>query len=345
MSLNRCIVFAFFFVSFLRGVTVWAEDLNIYFKTTPRIELLRPYADPVNMSLLITGADGRPVKQGMVDIRLDAPEPGRFFSTDFPFVEGTRLSEMRMELRQGRANWKYLFPIRGEYRLAVVVTTLDGGKASKDFKFYVRENQKKWFALTGFSIGLFLLGLMAGRVFTAGPKSALIVLFAVALLVESSQAAEPPRVPETENAGLEIEGATVGTPTAVRWFFKNAEIAGKSNALLTLTITHLEKEKIAFGVERIPVDKEFSLKFQFTDGAEYRVVALAEIPGKPPLRSEKVIGVTAIEPPAKASVPALAYFVGVIALGLATGRWTKRRAVVPYLKLLSQHSRAPFGNS
>lgn len=309
-------------------MTVWAEDLNIYFKTTPRIELLRPFADPVNMSLLITGPDGRPVKQGVVDIRLDAPEPGRFFSTDFPFVEGTRLSEMRMELRQGRANWKYLFPIRGEYRLAVVVTTTDGGKASKDFKFYIRENQKKWFALTGFSIGLFLLGLIAGRVFT-GAKSAMIALFAVALLVESSRAGEPPRVEETENAGLEIEAATVGTPTAVRWFLKNAEIAGKSNALLTLTITHLEKEKIAFEVERIPVDREFSMKFQFADGAEYRVVALAEVPGKPPLRSEKVIGVTAMEPPAKASVPALAYFVGLIALGLVTGRWTKRRAIVP----------------
>ena len=305
MSLKLCALFAFFFVSFLPGVTVWAEDLTIYFKTTPRIELLRPYADPANMSLLITGADGRPVKQGVVDIRLDAPEPGRFFSTDFPFVEGTRLSEMRMELRQGRANWKFLFPIRGEYRLTVVATTADGGKASKDFKFYIRENQKKWFALTGFSVGLFLLGLMAGRVFT-GAKSAMIALFAAALLVGSSRAAEPPRVDETENAGLEIGAATVGTPTAVRWFLKNAEIAGTSNTLLTLTITHLEKEKIAFEVERIPVDKEFSMKFQFTDGAEYRVVALAEVPGKPPLRSEKVIGVTAIEPPAKASVPALA---------------------------------------
>jgi hypothetical protein len=164
LSLKLCALFAFFFVSFLPGVTVWAEDLTIYFKTTPRIELLRPYADPANMSLLITGADGRPVKQGVVDIRLDAPEPGRFFSTDFPFVEGTRLSEMRMELRQGRANWKFLFPIRGEYRLTVVATTADCGKASKNFKFYVRENQKKWFALTGFSVGLFLLGLMAGRV-------------------------------------------------------------------------------------------------------------------------------------------------------------------------------------
>ena len=281
------------------------------------------------MSLLITGADGKPLERGVVDIRLDAPEPGRFFSTDFPFVEGTRLSEMRMELRQGRANWKYLFPIRGEYRLTVVVKTVDGGKASKDFKFYVRENQKKWFALTAFSVGLFLLGLVAGRVFTAGPKSAMIALLAVALLVEFSRAAQSPSAEGTENAGLEIGAPKVGMPTLVRWFLKNPEMAGKSSALLTLTITHLEKEKIAFAVDRIPVADEFSMKFQFTDGAEYRVVALAEVAGKPPLRSEKVMGVTAMEPPAKASVPALAYFIGLIALGLGTGRWTKRRAVVP----------------
>jgi hypothetical protein len=312
---------------FFPGTPLHAEDMNIYFKTSPRVELLRPYADPADMSLLITGSDGRPVKQGVVDIRLDAPEPGRFFSTDFAFVEGTRLSEMRMELRQGRANWKYLFPIRGEYRLAVAVRTADGGTASKDFKFYVRENQKKWFALTGFFIGLFLLGLMAGRVFT-GAKSAVIALFAVALLVESNRAGEPPRARETAHADLEIGAATVGTPTAVRWFLKGDEIAGKANVLLTLTITHLEKEKTAFAVERMPVGNEFVMKFQFTDGAVYRVVALAEVVGKPTLRSEKVIGVTAVEPPAKASVPALAYFVGVIALGLATGRWTKRRALV-----------------
>jgi hypothetical protein len=328
LSLTKLIGLVFVAVPFFLSAPLHAEDVNIYFKTSPRVELLRPYADPADMSLLITGADDRPVKRGFVDIRLDAPPPGRFFSTDFPFVEGTRLIEMRMELRQGRANWKYLFPIRGEYHLAVVVTTENGGKATKDFKFHVRENRKKWFALTGFSAGLFLLGLAAGRIFT-GVKSESVVFLALALLVGSSLAVGAPAAEGTENAGLEIGAATVDTPTVVRWFLKNAEITDKSNALLTLTITHLEKEKIAFAVDRIPVGKEFSMKFQFTDGAEYRVTALAEVPGKPPLRSEKVIGVTAIEPPAKASVPALAYFVGLIALGLGIGRWTKRRAIVP----------------
>ena len=125
---------------------VWADELNIYFKTTPAVEHLRPYADPAILSLLVTDANGRPLTEGSVALRLDAPRSGVFFSTDFPWVEGTRLQEVELNLRQGRANWKYLFPIRGEYRLAVSVSTADGRKANKEFTFNVRENEKKWAA-------------------------------------------------------------------------------------------------------------------------------------------------------------------------------------------------------
>ena len=104
----------------------WAEDINIYFKASPRLELLYPYSDPATLTLLVTGADGKPVSQGRVAIGLEAPAPGWFFSTDFPLVEGSRLLDMSLPLRQGRAEWKYLFPIRGEYRLTVEFTALDG---------------------------------------------------------------------------------------------------------------------------------------------------------------------------------------------------------------------------
>jgi hypothetical protein len=36
--------------------------------------------------------------------------------------------------------------------------------------------------------------------------------------------------------------------------------------------------------------------------------------------------VTGVEPPAAAMLQALAYFVALIALGLAAGRWSKRRS-------------------
>jgi hypothetical protein len=149
------------------GSPVRAEEFNIYFKASPRLELLHPYSDPATLTLLITGADGRPVAQGSLAIRLDAPKPARFFSTDFPFVEGSRLLEMTLPLRQGKAEWKYLFPIRGEYLLAVDFIAPDGRKAAKTFNFKIRENKQKWFFLGLFSLALFVFGVVAGRIFTS----------------------------------------------------------------------------------------------------------------------------------------------------------------------------------
>ena len=137
-------------VSFLFASPLGAEEINIYFKTSPKVEFLRPYADPANLSLLVTAADGRPLERGSVEIRLDAPKSGRFFSTDFPIVEGTRLTELRLPLRQGRANWKYLFPIRGEYNLAVEVESGDGKKARKDFQIKINENSISGICSAGF---------------------------------------------------------------------------------------------------------------------------------------------------------------------------------------------------
>ena len=319
----RIISLASFTAAFLLVVPARADELNIYFKTTPNIEWLRPYADAATMSLLVTDANGRPLTDGSVAIQLDAPRSGVFFSTDFPWVEGTRLQEMQLDLRQGRANWKYLFPIRGQYRLAVNVSTADGRKASKEFTFNVRENEKKWGTLAAFSAGLFFLGFIAGRVFTAAPKEIVIILFA--LLTASGARADTSSSQYDASALLEVAPATVGRPTLVRWRFNSDFDPESSRVLLSLAIVHLEKAKTVFEVERIPVLGEFAMNFQFTDGAEYRLVAVGEKPGRPPIRSEKFVSATALEPPTKAMIPAFGYFIGLIAIGLIAGRWSKRR--------------------
>jgi hypothetical protein len=322
LSLRILTALAFSSLFLLIALSVRAEEINIYFKTTPRSELLRPFYDPVDLSLLITGADGKPIEQGTVDVRLDAPKPGWFFSTDFPLVEGTRLSEMRLRLRQGRAVWKSLLPIRGEYHLAVDVLTKDGRKASETFTFKVRESGVKWLALGGFSIGLFSLGFIAGRIFTG--KITRVALLATVFLPVC-----PPIAAAREDkpaAALEIEPATVGKLSAVRWYLTNAAPSDKPNALLSLTIKHLEKDKIAFAVETLPVAGEFLLKFHFPDGAPYRVTANAQMVGGSLIRNEQVVEVTGVEPPAGAMVPALTFFVAIIVLGLGVGRWSKRRS-------------------
>lgn len=275
------------------------------------------------MSLLITGSDGRPIRQGTVNVRLDAPKSGHFFSTDFPWVEGSRLQEMRLELRQGRANWKYLFPIRGEYRLGVDVETPDGKKASKEFTFRIREREEKWATLAAFSAALFCLGFVAGRIFTHAPTTA--VALALGLLLVSNGFTADEKA-DGDDAALEVGPATVGTPALVLWHAPAGVVGESSAEALSLTIVHLEKGKTAFEMERVPIAGDFAMKFEFTDGAEYRVSALAQQAGKPPRRSEKIISATALEPPIKAMIPAFAYFVGLIGLGLGAGRSSKRKA-------------------
>jgi hypothetical protein len=269
------------------------------------------------------------VAQGSLAIRLDAPKPARFFSTDFPFVEGSRLLEMTLALRQGKAEWKYLFPIRGEYLLAAEYIAPDGRKAAKTFNLKIRENKQKWLFLGLFSLALFVLGVVAGRIFS-GPGSigatgvAAWLLLALAGLLSAMESAAGQA---GEQFGwLEIAPATVGKPTSVRWRLGGDEQAEKSMASLTLTIAHPEKDKIVFALERLPVAGEFAMNFQFTDGAEYRVAATAYVAGRPLLRTERNIAALAAEPPAGALLPAIGFFVGLIALGLAVGRWSKRRA-------------------
>ena len=314
---------------FLLNSSLWAEDISIYLKASPRLELLHPYSDPATLTLLVTGSDGKPVAQGRVAIRLEAPEPGRLFSTDFPLVEGSLLLDMRLPLRQGRAEWKYLFPIRGQYRLTVEFTALDGQQATKTFTLAIREDKQKWVFLTIFSLALFAVGVMAGRIFTSRSVPTRKTTAGLVVLLASSMASiETVRAQGTERGGqfgwLEIDPATVGKLSKVRWRLSGEADASSHSVLLTLTITHLEKGKMVFSVERLPVESEFAMDFQFTDGADYRVSAIAYATGGRMLRTEQNIAVTGVEPPAPAMIPAIGFFLAVIALGLVVGRWSRR---------------------
>jgi hypothetical protein len=264
-----------------------------------------------------------------LDIRLDAPVPGRFFSTDFPLVEGSQLVELRLPLSRGKAEWKYLFPIRGEYRVAVDVITTEGRQVSRTFALPVREHKTKWYLLGLFTLGLFAVGIMAGRIFThgsSGGKKKLAVFLLLAISCFASPMALAAQESGTEGyfGWLEIDPPTVGKPAHVHWRLKGEGSAEAGVALLTMTITHLEKGKAVFAVERLRVAGEFSLKFHFPDGADYRVIAIADLPGRQSVRAERHVSVTAVEPPVTAMFPAVTFFLAVVAVGLGVGRWSKK---------------------
>jgi hypothetical protein len=332
LPLNSLAALLLVLASWFLGSPLWAEDFIFYFKTAPNVDQLRPFLEPATLSLLVTDPGGRPVSRGSVEILLEAPKTGRFFSTDFPLVEGSRLTEFRLPLRSGKAEWKYLFPIRGEYRLTVNLTTADGKLANKIFQFSIRENRQKWIFLGVFSLALFALGTIAGRIFTqAHARQAKTFVVALVLFlgywpISSGAAAEPEVARPRYTARLEITPPTVGQPALVSWRLNDAASADLPRGLLSLAITHLEKGMLVFAVERMPVHGEYSMKFHFTDGAEYRVTASAEVGGRRVIRSEQLVSVTAVEPPTAAMVPALGYFLVVIALGLGAGRWSRLAA-------------------
>ena len=328
MSLKSLLALVAVAVSALLAAPLWAQDLNILFKTSPSIDRLRPHAGRVGLSVLVTDAVGKPIESGWAEIRLDAPKPGGFFSTDIPLVEGTRLAEMRLPLKNGKAEWQYEWPIRGEYRLAVEASTVDGKKVSKTFDITVRESSTKWLMLGGFNLGLFLFGFIAGRIFTATKGSAASLI--VALLLSAT--ALPPAVAQisqaleqTVEATLTVEPAVVGKASRITWRLDGGVNVPSKGAMLTLVITQLEEGHTVFAIEKLLVAGEFALYFQFVDGSEHSVTAVAELPGRNPIRTEQRVSVTAVEPPATAALPAMVLFLFVLALGLGVGRWSKLR--------------------
>ena len=130
-------------------------------------------------------------------------------------------------------------------------------------------------------------------------------------------------------ARLEVDPAQVGRPSQIRWRLSEPKSGNPVPARLTLTITHLEEGRQVFFLDNIPTDGDFSLWFHFTDGAPYRITSVAQVEGREPVREERIITVTGVEPPREAIFPALFFFLVVIALGLAAGRISRRRSPHP----------------
>jgi hypothetical protein len=309
---------------------VSARELGVQFKTLPALDQLRPFSETATIIVSVTNSGGTPIEEGRVQIRLDAPKPDRFFSTDFPFVEGSRLLEMQLPIQDGKVQWQYLFPIRGEYLMAVEAANAPDRKTATIFRMAVRENERKWIFLGLFTLGLFFLGFVAGRLFTSSKLVTkdniafwvLLFFFGVISLGEECSA----EVNTGKYAArLEISDPRVGKLSRIRWNLIGLKEAERRLVNLNLRITHLEKGKTVFALEKLAVTKEFSLNFQFTDGDQYRIEAIAELDGQELTHSQETISVSGIEPPPSASIPAIAFFLTVISLGLGTGRWSRRR--------------------
>jgi len=124
-------------------------------------------------------------------------------------------------------------------------------------------------------------------------------------------------------AELEVGPAVVGQPSQIDWRLSDRHNGRPAPAQLTLTITHLEKGKRVFFLDRIPTEGSFSLKFHFTDGSAYRITSLGWVQGRGAVQEQREVHVTAVEPAREAIYPSLFLFLAVIALGLAAERFSR----------------------
>jgi hypothetical protein len=304
---------------------IHAGEFAIGLTASPPFEQLIPGAEAARLIVTVISAEDRRGADGSISVRLDAPPPGGFLSTDLPLVEGTRLLEMRVPLIDGRAEWRQAFPIRGEYRLTAEFAGSGGLESRRTVTFYIHENSRKWLVLGAFAAALFIAGVAAGRVFSAAGglgRSSRGLLLVVVLYVSSSTAHASEQAPQQREqlSMLEVGPAAVGVPALIRWRFDRTGVNPEPPIKLTLTVVHRETSKVVFALEKITVAHEFALDYQFTDGAEHRVTAVAESNGSEIARNEQTVDVRARAPSLRQKLPPLVLSGALLIIGLVAGR-------------------------
>jgi hypothetical protein len=143
-------------------VTAAAGPVTVELETVPPLNEVRPLADPTQLVLAIFDAERKPIPDGRVRVRLQAPDSNWPLSTDLPAVEGKRLIDIELAVVDGNADWEYLFPIRGVYRLEVTTFDEKGERAQKIFHLSIKESRLKLFYLASFIAVLFVVGFCMG---------------------------------------------------------------------------------------------------------------------------------------------------------------------------------------
>jgi len=156
--------------TFIPSPTLAAEenDLQIQVQSTPAFNAIKPNFDSP-FSIVVKDSKGQPVKDVELAFTLESPATKFFPSTDVPRVEGLTLMQSKVFVPEGKLDFRYAFPIRGEYALTVKATpTVNPNQAvEKTLHFTINENPAKVRNVSIFISGLLLLGFATGYILTS----------------------------------------------------------------------------------------------------------------------------------------------------------------------------------
>ena len=169
-----------FYVSM--SATTAQSNISVALETDPTPSQIVPDFDLVHTVITVVGENGQPLENAHLSLTLDSPDGNPILSTDFPFVEGTRLLAANEVLPAGRFEFDYIYPIRGDYDLNVEVTPPGGATFPETLNLTVRENPGELRVLLVFLVILAIFGMLSGWVVGRGARARQLPVSAILLL-------------------------------------------------------------------------------------------------------------------------------------------------------------------
>jgi hypothetical protein len=132
---------------------------------------------PTKFVIEARGPQG-PLRNALIDFEVTAPAFGPLAGSDIPAIEGTTLLKSRFGAPEGRLEFDYVVPIRGDYKVQVQALPGAGATfqpATRELDLVVNERPSEIVNFWMLIAGLFFVGLAAGALlgyFNRGARSA-----------------------------------------------------------------------------------------------------------------------------------------------------------------------------
>ncbi len=338
-----------------------AQQPTLEVHTTPPLAQVVPDDTLTTVRLQAATAAGDPIKNANYLIKLTAPVPQFWTTSDFPLVEGTELLTVEGTTQNGVMEFQQQFPIRGQYQLQVRVTPLgeEGIAAfSQTIPVIVPENPVKYRNTAILIVLLVGIGLLGGWIIGGEqtipegewvPRSvrlllsgltgvAIVALLWVNIRAEIVYATVPDLMPlnetsvatQLDSTELQLMGdsaAIVGLPSRRSLQLLDATTgAPLENYPVNITVKALESGDtvLAFAGQ---TNEQGSLPWreQFFDGAPHEVAASTTLTNGKTIRATHEIEVQGIQPPLRRRFITLSYYMGIFLTSILVGFGGHRR--------------------
>ena len=159
---------------FYSGDRVFSQSSqsSVQLLTEPALEKIRPLAEkPVKFTFKILDKTGKALNSANIHLTLLTPPRSPWFSTDFPWVEGTTLLDISQPSKTGELQFQQILPIRGNYTFKLEVNPLIADSFQpfqQTLSLSVSENEIKYRNYVILLVLLLFVGFGGGWIIGAG---------------------------------------------------------------------------------------------------------------------------------------------------------------------------------